>query len=102
MPAVISHQAPVEQFPAYFGQRRFTVPTLSQHLGISATTIYKWMETGFRGIKLKATRLGAVWYITESDLDEFIAECQAAPTPPGRGRQKVSKAREAGRRRRHA
>ena len=49
-------------------EKLYTVQEASEALGISPLTLGKWLREG----KITGTKLGKLWRITESDLQDFI------------------------------
>ncbi len=67
---------------------RLSVNQLARREGVHVATIWRWMLSGVRGIKLRATRLGGRRFILESDwlafsaaLNADLADAPADPTP---------------------
>ena len=67
---------------------RLSVNQLARREGVHVATIWRWMLSGVRGIKLRATRLGGRRFILESDwlafsaaLNADLADVPADPTP---------------------
>lgn len=67
---------------------RQTVNQLARREGVHVATIWRWMLSGVRGVKLHATRLGGRRFILESDwlafsaaLNVDLADAPADPTP---------------------
>ena len=49
-------------------EKLYTVQEASESLGISPLTLGKWLREG----KITGTKLGKLWRITETDLQNFI------------------------------
>ncbi len=62
---------------------RQTVNQLARREGVHVATIWRWMLSGVRGVKLRATRLGGRRFILERDWLAFSAALNAdlAGTP---------------------
>ena len=65
---------------------RHSVNQLARREGVHVATIWRWMLSGVRGVKLRATRLGGRRFILESDWLAFSAALNAdladAPADP--------------------
>lgn len=65
---------------------RLSVNQLARREGVHVATIWRWMLSGVRGIKLRATRRGGRRFILECDWLAFSAALNAdladAPTDP--------------------
>ncbi len=67
---------------------RLSVNQLARREGVHVATIWRWMLSGVRGIKLRAIRVGGRRFILESDwlafsaaLNADLADAPADPTP---------------------
>lgn len=56
-----------------------TLPEAAAHLAVSPRTLRRWVAAGL----IPAFRQGGVVRLRELDLDRFIAERMAIPTPAG-------------------
>ena len=45
---------------------------ISREHGFTPPTVYRWINTGLRGIKLKATKIGDNTMVLRSDLEAFL------------------------------
>ena len=46
----------------------YSVEQISQHLGISKETIYRWLEKG----KIPAHRIGKLWKFKPTEVDHWV------------------------------
>lgn len=67
---------------------RASINEIAHREGVHVATIWRWMLSGVRGIKLRATRVGGRRFILESDwlafsaaLNADLADSPADPTP---------------------
>lgn len=49
-------------------QMMYTPAEVSEKLKVNREVIYKWLQVG----KLKGRKIGRLWRVSESDLDEFL------------------------------
>ncbi len=63
-------------------ERWLSIDEITAHLGVSAVTIYRWLERG----KVPAHRVGKLWKFKASEVDEWVKCGQAAEKqPPAQG-----------------
>jgi len=55
-------------------ERFYTIKEVAELLKVSDGGVRKWLKTG----KLKGIKLGRIWRIKNSDLDEFVNERRGA------------------------
>jgi len=55
-------------------ERFYTIKEVAELLKVSDGGVRKWLKTG----KLKGIKLGRIWRIKKSDLEEFINERRGA------------------------
>jgi len=55
-------------------ERFYTIKEVAELLKVSDGGVRKWLKTG----KLKGSKLGRIWRIKKSDLDEFVNERRGA------------------------
>ncbi len=55
-------------------ERFYTIKEVAELLKVSDGGVRKWLKTG----KLKGIKLGRIWRIKKSDLDEFVNERRGA------------------------
>ena len=48
---------------------------------LSLATIYRWLNRGVRGVRLKAKRVGGTWATSEAWLKEFFDALSGSPAP---------------------
>lgn len=67
---------------------RLSVNQLARREHLHVSTVWRWMVSGVRGVKLHATRVGGRRFILESDwlafsaaLNADLADAPADPTP---------------------
>lgn len=53
---------------------------VAKQLRVALTTINKWINHGVGGVKLRADRVGGLWRIRQSAVDEFISASSQTPT----------------------
>jgi excisionase family DNA binding protein len=58
-----------------------TVIESAEKVGVSVSTVRRWIDDGVRGRKLRAYRVGGVIRIEPRDLDEFMLPTCASPRP---------------------
>lgn len=62
---------------------------ISEELGVTRTTLMRWVRGGFRGptgelVQLKAIKVGRGWRVKREDLEAFLASCQVPVIEPSR------------------
>lgn len=55
-------------------ERFYTIKEVAELLKVSDGGVRKWLKSG----KLKGIKLGRIWRIKKSDLDEFVNERRGA------------------------
>jgi len=55
-------------------EKFYTIKEVAELLKVSDGGVRKWLKTG----KLKGIKLGRIWRIKKSDLDEFVNERRGA------------------------
>jgi len=55
-------------------ERFYTIKEVAELFKVSDGGVRKWLKTG----KLKGIKLGRIWRIKKSDLDEFVNERRGA------------------------
>ena len=55
-------------------EKWLSVEEISQHIGVSKETIYRWLEKG----KIPSHRLGKLWKFRASEIDQWILKGDAA------------------------
>jgi len=55
-------------------ERFYTIKEVAELLKVSDGGVRKWLKTG----KLKGIKLGRIWRIKKSDLEEFVNERRGA------------------------
>lgn len=65
-------------------EKYYSIRQLVERLGgdISTFAVEKWISQG----RLRRTKIGRRTYVTESELQRFIAQCGDAPSKVGFGR----------------
>lgn len=61
------------------------IQTAAKKLGRHVRSLHRWRERGIEGIRLKCTRVGGRWYVTDDNLREFVERLSArrpATIPP--------------------
>ena len=65
---------------------RRSVKQLARREGVHCATVWRWIETGVRGLRLKSLRVGARRFVTDADWQAFSdalnADLIEVPTDP--------------------
>lgn len=56
--------------------------TLASDRGVHAATVYRWKGRGVGGVRLKAIRVGGVWYTTWAAFADFCRRLSENPSEP--------------------
>ena len=52
-------------------ERTIRIPEAADLVGVGKSTIFRWIHSGFRGVRLGAERRGMTWFTSQRDIDEF-------------------------------
>jgi excisionase family DNA binding protein len=54
-----------------------TIAEIAKNFNINPITVYRWIRTGLKGKKLKATAIGFKWVVKRDDLNEFLVNSRS-------------------------
>ncbi|MBA3485152.1 MAG: DUF1580 domain-containing protein [Pirellulales bacterium] len=63
---------------ALLAEKRYALSKLAQREHVHASTVWRWVNRGIRGVKLGTLQVGGRTYTTDSLYEQFVRETTAA------------------------
>ncbi len=63
---------------ALLAEKRLTVTQLAKREGVNASTVWRWINRGVRGVKLGTFTVGGRDFTTDTLWEKFVRETSAA------------------------